>query len=116
MYKIQDKTEFVNTMSQALAFMKNIKVKDDKGNESNFYESIDENGKIREGWVLDDKMTNVNFIFEMKSRLGQLRDKTHGDYRNKMKIKSSVVGRMVMQFRTWIPEMYEARWGKEDYD
>ena len=37
LYKIQDKTEFVNTMSQAAAFMKNIKVKDDKGNEYTFF-------------------------------------------------------------------------------
>lgn len=116
LYKIQDKTEFVNTMSQAAAFMKNIKVKDDKGNEHTFFEALDENGKVKDGWILSDKMSNTSFVFEMKSRLDELRKMTHGNYSDKMMFKSHVLGRMVMQFRTWIPEMYEARWGKEDYN
>jgi hypothetical protein len=45
-----------------------------------------------------------------------LRKKTHGNYTDPLKIKATVIGRMAMQFRTWIPEMYEARWGSEKED
>ena len=109
LYKIQDKTEFVNTMSQVAAFMKSIKVKDNKGNEATFFDALDENGKVKDGWILSDKISNTSFVFEMKARLDSLRKMTHGNYSDKMMFKSHVFGRMVMQFRTWIPEMYEAR-------
>jgi hypothetical protein len=116
LYFIQDKTEFVNVASQAGAFLRGLKATDENGNESNVFESIDENGKIKDGWKIDGYPNSKEALFDIKARLDELRNITHGDYSNPMKIKSSVWGRMVMQFRTWIPEMYVARWGKEEYN
>lgn len=48
-YVIVKKTEFLNVMSMAGAFMRNIPVTNDKGEKSNLYEAFDENGNIKAG-------------------------------------------------------------------
>lgn len=115
-YVIVRKTEFVNVVSMATAMMRNIPVKNDKGEVSNLYEAFDNNGNIKEGWKLSEEMSDSDFLAEVAIRIRRIKHKTQGNYGDKLKGKEHLFGRMIFQFRTWMPEMYNARFGKSDYD
>jgi hypothetical protein len=108
-YIITKKTEFVNCMAFTGAFMRNIPVTDNKGQKSNLYEAFDDNGKIKEGWILDESMNNDDFLFNVEMQLRLLIKKSNGNYRDPLMGKKTTLGRMAFQFRTWMPEMYESR-------
>lgn len=46
----------------------------------------------------------------------KLKHKIHGNYGDRLKGKENILGRMTFQFRTWMPEMYNARFGKQGFD
>jgi len=108
-YIITKKTEFINIMSMAGAYFRNIPVTDDQGNKSNLYEAFDENGSIKDGWILDDKLSNEKFLFNVDMAIHRLIQKSHGNYSDPMMFKKHIFGRMAMQFRTWMPEMFNSR-------
>ena len=113
---ITKKTEFINVMSMAGAFLRNIPVKNDKGEVSNLFEAFDENGNIKEGWKLSDTKTNEQFLLDVDLRMRKIKHKIHGNYGDRLKGKETIFGRMAFQFRTWMPEMYNARFGKAQFD
>ena len=115
-YVIVKKTEFLNVMSMAGAFMRNIPVTNDKGEKSNLYEAFDENGNIKAGWKLSDTKSNEDFLLDVDLRMLKLKHKIHGNYGDRLKGKENILGRMAFQFRTWMPEMYNARFGKQGFD
>lgn len=115
-YVITKKTEFINVMSMAGAFLRNIPVKNDKGEVSNLFEAFDNDGSIKKGWKLSDTKSNEEFLIRVSLDLIKVRDMTHGNYRDKLKGKEGILGRMAFQFRTWMPEMYRARLGKGGFD
>ena len=108
-YIITKKTEFVNIMALSGAFLRNIPVTDNNGKKSNLFEAIDENGKIKEGWILDEKKSNNQFLFDVSMMLHELIKKSHGNYKDKLMGKKTILGQMAFQFRTWMPEMFRAR-------
>jgi len=114
-YIITKKTEFVNIMSMTGAFLRNIPVTNNKGEKSNLFEAIDENGKIKEGYKLHDKKSNDQFLFDVSMMIHELIKKSHGNYKDKLMGKKTVLGQMAFQFRTWMPELYRSRWGKNEY-
>ena len=113
-YIITKKTEFVNVMAMAGAYLRNIPVTDNEGKKSNLYEAFTEDGKIKDGWVLDPKESNDDFLFRVEMQLHRLVQKSHGNYKDPLMAKSTILGQMAMQFRTWMPEMYKSRWGKSE--
>lgn len=113
---ITRKTEFLNVMSMAGAFMRNIPVTNDKGERSNLYEAFDENGSIKKGWKLSDTQSNEQFLLDVDLRMSKLKSRIHGNYTDKLRGKENILGRMAFQFRTWMPEMFNARFGRQDYD
>ena len=108
-YIITKKTEFFNVMAMAGAYLRNIPATNDKGEKSNLYEAFDENGKIKSGWTLDDKRSNDDFLFQVELSLHRLIQKSHGNYKDPLMAKKTIVGQMAMQFRTWMPEMFNSR-------
>ena len=115
-YIITKKTEFINVMSFAGAFMRNIPVKNDRDEDSNLFEAFDDKGNIKSGWKLSDTKSNDEFLLDVDLRMLQLKHKIHGNYGDKLMGKEKILGRMLFQFRTWMPEMFNARFGKADYD
>ena len=83
-YILTKKTEFVNTMAFASAYLKSIPVKDETGSKANMFDAINKNGKIKDGWVLSDEKSNNDFIFDVKLKLDLLVMKSHGNYKDKM--------------------------------
>ena len=79
-YVIVKKTEFLNVMSMAGAFMRNIPVTNDKGEKSNLYEAFDENGNIKTGWKLSETKSNEDFLLDVDLRMLKLKHKIHGNY------------------------------------
>ena len=115
-YKINKKTEFVNMMSFTGAYLRNIPVTDNNGVKSNMYEAFDDKGNIKDGWKLSETKSNKDFLFDVQINVKKLLVKSHGNYWTKMKGKEQLMGRALLQFRSWMPEMYASRFAKVDYD
>jgi hypothetical protein len=108
-YFITRKTEFINVMSFASAYMMNIPVKDNNGKDSTLWEAFDADGKIKDGWILSEEKSNEKFLFDVKLNIDKLVVKSHGNYWTNMKGKEKFLGRALFQFRSWMPEMFSSR-------
>jgi len=53
------------------------------------------------------------YIKKIKDRVREIRKQTQGDYQSTMGIKSTVSGRVLMMFRTWLPRAIHQRFGAE---
>lgn len=114
-YIVSERTEFINQMPIVLAWMKNRKVTGPNGEETSLFEAIGNDGKIKEGYTLDSNKPNKEAVLDIEVAIGQLIKETHGNYDTNSPIlgKKNVVGRALFQFRTWMPEMFERRFGNE---
>ena len=72
LYIITKKVEFYNIMNFSGAYLRNIPVTDNMGKASNLFEAFDENGNIKEGWVLSNKKSNDDFLFDVNVALNKL--------------------------------------------
>jgi len=113
---ITKKTEFINVMSMAGAFLRNVPVTNDKGEKSNLFEAFDTDGNIKDGWKLSDTKTNDQFLMDVNMRMRKIKHKIHGNYGDRLKGKETIFGRMAFQFRTWMPELFNARLQKAQFD
>lgn len=106
-----------------LAMMLNTKIKvGDK--EINLFEAFDENGEWNtelygenQDWQTIDSRAG-NKAFEFKVRMDQVLKSIHGNYdpNSAVRIKQGVLGRGLMQFRSWVAEGFLQRIGDEKYD
>lgn len=60
--------------------------------------------------------TSSDGAFKISSAVNAINDKLHGDYRNPKLFQKRAWTRMLMIFRTWLPEAVESRIGAEKYD
>lgn len=122
-----------------IAMLMHQKVRVKEGNswkETNLYnaykvkESTDENGVKSYDLVLDDsteiavtdKEGNTTYrkitekdITDMRLRIGAINRRMHGAFNDEDRgaIQNKAIGRLIMQFRQWMPEYYENRWGSK---
>lgn len=125
-YQLQKSSDYTVQSELLLALMFNTKVTDLKGNERNLYEAFDDKGewKLEEfgennDWNGDINDTSANkSLFALKAKSDQLVKKLHAnvDPLSPILIKKSVLGRMLMQFRSWVPEGFASRFEKEKED
>jgi hypothetical protein len=73
--------------------------------------------------VKDGKLEQVNKLDELtvvkfRNRVNKLNKNIMGnmDTYDQAALKKYALGRAVLQFRSWLPSMYEERWGSEKYD
>jgi len=62
---------------------------------------------------LDNNGNNISKLNNFFNELKNYRKQTQGDYMNNLKAKEKVAGRMLMLFRTWLPQAIESRFGSE---
>jgi hypothetical protein len=109
---LQERTEYLNYAPVMIATLMEFKATNPQGEETTLWEAFDHNGEIKEGYKTD--FDEVKLIQRIKRSI----EATHGDYNNPLKIKRTVAGRAVTQFRTWMFEGFANRFEAEkpDYD
>ena len=114
-YIISERTEFINQMPIILAWMKNKKVTGPNGKEASLFDALGQDGKIKDGYILDSTKSNKEALLDIEVTINQIIKETHGNYDTNSPIlaKKTVTGRALLQFRSWMPEMFERRFGKE---
>ncbi len=92
------------------------------GKEIPLYEAYDDNGNFKHedtAWEGDvnNKQHNRKWL-NFKLKVDQIISKVHGNYNPDAPIRAKriVFGRALMQFRSWIPEGIESRYGQRRYD
>lgn len=124
-WEIQKRTEF---FSQGLSYVAKAlatPVVDLEGNVRNYYEAHDADGNWKTEefgdspeWRKDLQGDEINKYAKFRNSTLQLNKYLHGDYdpNSTMEIKSYVVGRLVMMFKTWIPANVVYRYSGEFFD
>jgi hypothetical protein len=119
-YNPQMRSEYLVQSMLLSAMMKSDKNKvvNLKGEEVALWEAFDTEGNwnydefgIQPDWEYDGKKM-LNFLRRLESIIAE----AHGDYANPLRIKKSILGRGLAQFRTWMFEGFANRFENETYD
>lgn len=125
---LQMNAEKVNQGMVMIAMLKHQKVKDVNGNEIPLWEAykvvdgkltwdsekmgIEEQPADQTEIVKDSAVNLYRFGRKVTAVIGKL----HGDYTSPMGFKKTALGRILLLFRTWIPEAIEERFGSKRDD
>lgn len=87
------------------------------GKEISVWEAFDENGKLKKE-VQDVIGSEEIFIDKLTTKIKEVNNSIHGRYsaRDAAIIQKELLGRAILQFRKWIPAMFEARWEGKSYN
>lgn len=109
-YEVQKRTEYVNQAPIMIAMLNSEKV---EGSEMTLWEAMNGDGTFKEGSGLTKEQMD-NF----KVKLDQVIKMNHGNYDTDSAImgKQTLTGRALMQFRTWMFEATNKRFGDEMFD
>ena len=106
-YSITQRAEYINQAPLMIALLNRMKTEDGKS----LWEQFDKDGKwIGEGEIPTELLT------KFRLRLDGIIEKTHGDYGSPLKVKEKILGRSLIQFRTWMFEGFAQRFETEKYD
>lgn len=111
-YIITEKTEYLNQAPVMAAVLLNTQVRKKNGKMGDMYDAYNPDGSISEEY-------DFNTVYEAEAQAKQNIDSVimsnHGNYdpNRTQAIKDSVLGKMASQFRTWMFEGYETRFGDE---
>ena len=111
-FNLNKRTEYLNQSTVLLAMLfEKTKVINSK--EYNYYELLDEDGKVKKEFKTE---ISDNEISDIMSEVRQVINRIHGDYNNPKLIKKKFLGRALTTFRTWMFEGIHSRFEKEKYD
>jgi len=127
MYTMQTSGEFVIHVSGLLAKMYNTKIVDKTGKERNLYEAFtvkddalhwntsefNKNALWDKIDITDEKGKNISELFKFQRQYLNFRKLSQGNYMDAMMYKGDWKGRILMLFRTWLPQAVNQRFGKE---
>lgn len=123
-YGLQEGGEFLIANQLLLAMMFNTEITDNSGKKTTLFEALDKEGNLKpefsknKEWssveVLNEQGENISKLNDFMNRLTSIRHRTQGDYSIPMQAKSKVLGRVLMMFRTWLPQALRERFGKEN--
>lgn len=125
MYSLQEGGEFLIANQALIAMMLNTKITSKTGEETNLYEAYDKEGNLKPEFntpewssieVLDSQGNNISKLNTFRNSLDAIRKRTQGDYQSAMQLKGKWYGRILMMFRTWIPQSIRERFGTENED
>jgi hypothetical protein len=111
-FSLQERSEYLNYAPVMIAVMMSKKpdgspqfpAKDSKGEVVTMWDAYDiESGELKPGYTSD-----VDEI-RMVQKIKRVIEMNHGDYNNALKVKSTVLGRALSQFRTWMFEGFANR-------
>jgi len=112
-----------------LSVLNAIKVKDPNGKEVSLYDALDvkvedKNGKlvVKQGYTYEGKAIDLydlkGIVERARNIIKYCNDSMHGAFgaKDKGMIHRLFVGRMLMNFRQWMPAHYQRRFGKRHYN
>jgi len=109
---IQQRTEYLNYAPVMMATMMNQKAKNAAGDSVELWEAYNENGGVKEGYVLPEDFNESSLVLKIK----RIIEMNHGDYNNQQQAKATLGGRALSQFRTWMFEGFANRFETERVD
>ena len=106
-FNMTQRTEYVNQAPIMVAMLNRVKT----ANGKTLWEQFDKEGN----WIGEEALPDETLLsFRLKT--DGIRDRSHGDYANPLKIKKHVIGRGAAQFRTWMAEGFAQRFEDDKYD
>lgn len=114
-YEFQKRGEYFVQGQTAMAILFNKKIKNNKGQELNYYEAFDNEGNWKSEFgenPFNNFQAKLDFVKEIKDTIAEV----HGDYARGLKAKEHWLGRALLIFRTWLPQSVASRFGNEYTD
>ena len=114
-YNIQKRTEYINQAPIMIAFYKKTFHTLEDGSKVSLWEAYSKEGT----WNAEKYgQEPTQLINNVSAKITQFVKRVHGNYdpTSPMKIKQGILGRALIQFRSWITEGIAQRWGSYDYD
>jgi hypothetical protein len=102
-YSLQERSEYLNQAPIMIAVLMEAKAQDSEGKEISLWEALDSKGNLKEGFT-----TEVDMI-RLMQKVKRIIEMNHGDYNNALQVKSTITGRLLSQFRTWMFEGFANR-------
>jgi len=118
-YELIRKTEYFNQSPLVIAKLRETEIFDKDGNKSTVWNAINEEGNLREEFRTENNMQwetgSGKDVNSFKLAMEDIIRQTHGDYSSlsRMRIKKYALGRMLTQFKTFLPEAINSRFGNE---
>lgn len=113
-YKLIESTEWLNQAPILRAMMEKNKAITPDGKKVNMWEAYTEEGKLKEGYSLSEKGGDqADLEANIISAVKRMVELGHGDYYHKQFAKQYILGRLGMQFRTWMAEGFNNRFMAE---
>ena len=112
-FSLQERSEYLNIAPVMVATMLSDKFSatDPEGNKVSLWEAYDiSTGKLKEGFT--SEVDEVRLVQKIK----RIVEMNHGDYNNSLQVKSTITGRLLSQFRTWMFEGFANRFEAEKTD
>lgn len=108
-YNMITRAEYLNQAPVMIAIMMHQNAVDKDGNKISLWEAYGEDGKLKEGYELEQKGGEGDLILHIQDVI----QRNHGDYTHLQNIKYGVLGRALVQFRSWMFEGFNNRFGQE---
>ena len=127
-YELQRSSEYFVQGMEMVAFMLSTNIKTESGESVSLWKAYDQDGNWK--GELFEEQTNKDWNgnpnqkedntkkYNFKNNLDQILKVTHGNYDpdSAVMIKKTFWGRALMQFRSWVPEGWAARFETEKSD
>lgn len=119
-YELNKRVEFLNQSTLIVGSLLDTKIKDIDGNESNVFDALDKDGKLKsqfrtkeniENWELFKGDDYKNWTLTTESMINL----AHGNYSELrgMLAKDNAIGRAAMMFKSWMPMAVASRFAAE---
>lgn len=119
-YELIRRVEYVNQAPLMIAMLKHLKVDDGK---TSVWDAMDENGRLREPYRTQENINNWeeasgNEYKNFKTTLSKAIVVAHGNYDDKrgMMAKSTLLGKALLMFKTWITSAFYQRFATTQDD
>lgn len=113
-YNVNARTEYLNQAPVMIAIMLNTPITLKDGTISNVWDSLNEEGELPDGITYSENVDEVR----VKERIDEAIRVIHGDYdpNSNIRAKNSLIGRALLQFRSWALMGFYDRFGGENYN
>lgn len=119
-HELSSRVEYYNQVPVMVAMLRTEKIQGNNGEESSVWDAMDSNGNLKaefrnEKNINDwEKLTGDNYL-RFKNKVGEAITKGHGNYDELrgMMAKSTLAGKTLLMFKTWLPAQLYWRFANE---
>ena len=110
--KLQTAAEVVNQGTVAMAILHATKITDQNGVQSTLLKEINEEGFLSDSWSNADGRNGMELVsWIVVTRIRAANRQASGDYISPLKKDSGLIGRLMLVFKKFLPEMILDRYG-----